>query len=264
MTAEVSRLSITAIKGFGIREVAEIDLRHHGAVGNREYFVIDEEHKLLSLTRTPCFVSLWSLVTGDGQLQVGRGEDVLCQERPALGDAVRAHFFQDRFVEGHLVLGPWDDLLSDAAGRQVHLVKSATPSGGYDVHPATVQSEASVAALGTEADGTTLDPRRFRALITCDGVGAFEEDTWLGRTARMGTSALTMGGPVRRCVAVQRHPADGSRGVNALRLIRDKRGVESSELGRGLNLGVYAQISSQGVVRVGDAVKIQPALAPNR
>ena len=263
MTAVVSRLAITTIKGFGIREVAEIDLRRGGAVGNREFFVVDNEHKLLSLTRTASFVPLWSLVTEDGQLQVGRGADVLLQERPALGDAVRSHFFQERFVDGHLVLGPWDELLSDVAGRQVHLVKAATPSGGYDVHPATVQSEASVAALGAEADGSSLDPRRFRALITCDGVDAFEEDTWLGRTARLGTCALTIGGPVRRCVAVQKHPVDGSPGVNTLRLIRGTRGVGNSELGRGLNLGVYAQISSEGVVRVGDPMTIGSAQVPD-
>lgn len=261
MTARVSRLSITAIKGFGIREVAEINLRTHGAIGNREFFVVDEEHRLLSLTRTASFVSLWSVVKGDGRLQVGRDSELLCEEQPALGGAVRSHFFQDRFVEGHLVLGPWDELLSDVAGRQVHMVKAATPSGGYDVHPATLQSEASVAALGREADGSSLDPRRFRALITLDGMDPFEEDTWFGRTAVLGACALTVGGPIRRCVAVQKHPVDGSSGVNALRLIRDTRGVGSSELGRGLNLGVYAQISTEGVVRVGDPVRIQPAEA---
>jgi uncharacterized protein YcbX len=239
--------------------VPEIDLRSHGAVGNREFFVVDEDHRLLSLTRTPAFVSHWSVVSEDGRLQVGRGADSLCQEVPALGNPVRSHFFADRFVEGHRVLGPWDELLSDVAGRRVHLVKAATPSGGFDVHPATLQSEASVAALGNEADGSNLDPRRFRALITCDGMDAFEEDTWSGRSALVGSSALIIGGSVRRCAAIQRHPADGSPGVNALRLIKDRRGVQTTELGQGLALGVYAQISCEGIVRVGDPVRPGPA-----
>jgi uncharacterized protein YcbX len=109
-----------------------------------------------------------------------------------------------------------------------------------------------VSALGNEADGGGLDPQRFRMLITCAGMEAFEEDTWSGRVVSMGTAALTIGGPVRRCVAIQRHPVDGSSEVNALRLIRDRRGVGSSELGRGLTLGVYARVASEGLVRVGD------------
>jgi len=257
MNVIVSRLSITAIKGFGIREVPEIDLRSHGAVGNREFFVVDEDHRLLSLTRTPAFVSYWAVVSDD-RLQVGRGADILLQDVPALGGPVRSHFFGQRFVEGHRVLGPWDELLSDVARRRVGLVKAATPAGGFDVHPATLQSEASVAALGTEADGSALDPRRFRALITCDGMDAFEEDTWSGLSALVGSCALIIGGSVRRCAAIQRHPADGSPGVDALRLIKDRRGVRSTELGHGLALGVYAQISTDGVVKVGDQLRLAP------
>jgi hypothetical protein len=135
MTAEVSRLSITAIKGFGIREVAEIDLRSHGVVGNREFFAVDEDHKLYSVTRTSSFMSHWSLFTEEGELQIGRDADTLHRGHIELGATVRSHFFGDRFVHGHLVLGPWDELLSDIAGRRLHLVKSATPSGGFRPPP---------------------------------------------------------------------------------------------------------------------------------
>ncbi len=255
MTAQVSRLSITAIKGFGIRDVTEIDLRTHGAVGNREFFVIDEDHKLFSVTRTASFMSHWSVVTAEGELQVGCGADTLHHGHVELGGTVRSHFFGDRFVDGHLVLGPWEELLSDVAGRRLRLVRSAMPSGGFDLHPATLQSEASVSALGSEADGRGLDPQRFRMLITCAGMEAFEEDTWSGRAVSVGTADLAIGGPVRRCVAIQRHPIDGSSGVNALRLIKDKRGIGSSELGRGLTLGVYAQVVSEGLVRIGDPLR---------
>jgi len=255
MPAQVSRLSLTAIKGFGIREVDKVELRHDGAVGNREFFTVDEHQKLYSVTRTSAFMSYWSLITPDSQLQIGRGADTLHQGHVELGAPVRSHFFGERFVDGRRVLGSWDEALSDLAGTRLRLVRSVTPSGGFDLHPATLQSEASVTALGSEADGSPLDPRRFRMLITCAGTEAFEEDTWSGRVASVGTAALTLGGPVRRCVAVQRHPADGSSEVNALRLIKDRRGLRSSELGRGLTLGVYAEVSREGVVRVGDQLR---------
>jgi uncharacterized protein YcbX len=255
MSAVVSRLSVTAIKGFGIREVDEVELRHAGAVGNREFFTVDEDLRLYSVTRTPDFLSYWSLITPDGQLQIGHGPDIVHQGRTAVGAPVTAHFFGERWTDGRLVVGDWDEVLSDIAGKRLRLVRSATPAGGFDVHPATLHSEASVAALGSEADGSSLDPRRFRMLITCAGTEAFEEDTWTGRVASVGTAALTFGGPVRRCVAVQRHPIDGSSEVNALRLIKDRRGIGSSELGRGLTLGVYAEVSGQGVVRVDDQLR---------
>jgi uncharacterized protein YcbX len=252
----VSRLSVTAIKGFGIREVTRIELRSHGAVGDREFFVVDEDHKLYSVTRTASFMSHWSVFTADGRLQIGSGADTLHHGHIELGAAVHSHFFGDRFVEGRLVLGSWDELLSDIAGRRLHLARAAVPSGGFDLHPATVQSEASVSALGSETDGATLDPRRFRMLITCTGTEAFEEDTWSGRVVSLGTAALTIGGPVRRCVAIQKSPVDGSSQVNTLRLIKNRRGVGSSELGRGLNLGVYARVTSAGTVRIGDPLDV--------
>jgi uncharacterized protein YcbX len=122
------------------------------------------------------------------------------------------------------------------------------------VEPVTLVGEASVAALGRELDGATLDERRFRLLLTVAGTTAFEEDTWAGREVAIGSSVLRMRGPVPRCAAVQLHPDDGARGVNTLRRINEVRGVQPYDGGRGLNLGVYAEVVRPGVVRRGDAV----------
>jgi uncharacterized protein YcbX len=264
VTVQVTRLAVTAIKGFGIREVDEIDLRRPGAVGNRDYFVVDEQLALHSAKQTAAFIPYWSLVDGEGRLQVGRRSEVLQHGEVELGAPVRSHFFADRYVEGRRVLGPWDGLLSEITGHRVHLVRALAPSGGFDVHPVTLQSEASVSALGSAPEGGRLDPRRFRMLITCDGAGPFEEDTWSGRAAQVGGATVMVGGPVPRCAAVQRDAEDGSSGVNALRLIRQRRGVGMSELGRGLNLGVYARVSSEGVVKIGDRLTVTPARDSDR
>lgn len=220
--------------------------------------MVDEQLALHSAKQTAAFIPYWSRADGDGRLQVGRRSEVLQDREVELGAPVRSHFFADRYVEGRRVLGPWDDLLSDLAGRRLHLIRALAPSGGYDVHPVTLQSEASVSALGSAADSRQLDPRRFRMLITCAGAEAFEEDTWSGRAAHVGEATVMVGGPVPRCAAVQRDAVDGSSGVNALRLIRQRRGVGMSELGRGLNLGVYARVSSEGVVKVGDRLTLTP------
>ena len=250
----VSRLGVTAIKGLGLREVGEIEVAADGVPGDRALFVVDDKDTLLSATRTPAFLAHWSRLDGE-VLTVGRGGDVVLSGAVERGPLVRAHFFGDRYVTGHLVPGPWSALLSDLAGRAVRLVRAADPIGGYDVHPFTLVSEASVRALGREGDGTPLDVRRFRMTVTVEGVAAFEEDTWRDRLLTIGQCVVRVGGPVKRCAAVQRHPEGGEVATNALRMIKDVRGVSTSELGRGLVLGVYGEVEEPGLVRVGDPVR---------
>jgi uncharacterized protein YcbX len=116
----------------------------------------------------------------------------------------------------------------------------------------TVLAEASVAALGPESDGAPLDQRRFRLLITCDGLDAFAEEAWEGAELTVGSAVLRMGGPVPRCAAVQRHPDDPGKKLNTLRRLHDVRGSQPSELGRTLNLGAYAEVLRPGTVSLGD------------
>jgi uncharacterized protein YcbX len=113
-----------------------------------------------------------------------------------------------------------------------------------------------VAELGHEADGSPLDVRRFRMTVTVDGVAPFAEDGWQGRSLTLGDATLRVGGPVKRCAAVQQDPDGAETKVNALRLINDRRGTGPSELGSGLLLGVYAHVLRPGAVRVGDRANL--------
>ncbi|MCW2811646.1 MAG: domain containing protein, partial [Friedmanniella sp.] len=146
--------------------------------------------------------------------------------------------------------------LSDLAAEPVRLVRTVEPSSGYDVHPVTLLSEASVAALGREADGSPVDRRRFRLLLTCDGLAPFAEDAWTGRDLAIGSALLRVGGPVPRCAAVQRHPDHDDRPLDTLRRIARLRGPQPSESGRTLNLGVYASVLRPGTVTVGDQLLV--------
>ena len=255
MDATVARLALTAVKGFGLSHPGRLRLERGGVPGNRELFVVDADDELFSVTRNRCFLPYWSTY-GDGVLAIGRDDETLLSGELTLGAPVRSRFFGDKYVEGSVVAGPWAELLSDLGGRDLRLVKTSAPAGGYDVHPVTLASQASVAALGAETDGTTLDGRRFRMLITVEGVAAFEEDGWRGSRLSVGSCALDVGGPVSRCAAVQRHPDDDRRDLNALRLINEVRGTGPSEFGTTLNLGVYAEVLEPGWVHVGDRLRL--------
>lgn len=249
----VTQLSTTAIKGFRLHHPTSIVLTAGGAVGDRDFLLVDETNRAFSVTRTGVFLPYWSHLDPDTQvLTVGR-EDRVCLESPVVrGEPVHAHLFGDRYVDGHRVVGPWDAFFTDLAGVPLRLVRTSAPSGGFDLHPVTLLSEASVAALGQEADGASLDPRVFRLLIRCGGLEPFAEDGWSGAEVSVGSAVLRMGGPVPRCASVQRHPDRPDEKLTTLRRLNAVRGAQPSELGQTLNLGVYAEVLQPGVVTLGD------------
>lgn len=255
MGARIGAISVTAVKGFGMRDVPSVTLTEAGATGDRDYFVVDEDDRLLSATRTPAFLDHWSVGRGPGGLTIGSGDTVLASGAAEGDEPVRAHFFGKHVVSGHRVEGAWDELVSDLARRPARLVRAA-PGAGHDVHPVSVYGETSARALGHEADGSPLDPRRFRLLFGVTGTDAFAEDTWAGRTVTVGTSALVVVGPVKRCAAVQHDPRARTSGVDTLRLIKEQRGVMPGPGGPGLNFGVYAGVAVPGVVSVGDGLLV--------
>jgi uncharacterized protein YcbX len=249
----VTQLSTSAIKGFRLHQPTSVTLTAGGAVGDRDFLLIDETGRSYSVTRTGAFLPYWSRLDADTEvLSVGRGDRTSLEGPVHRGSPVRAHLFGDRHVDGHHVEGPWDAFFSDVAGVPLRLVQTSAPSGGFDVHPVTLLSEASVAALVDATGGAPLDPRVFRLLIRCDGLEPFAEEGWAGAEVSVGSAVLRMGGPVPRCAAVQRHPDQPDLKLDTLRRLNAVRGRQPSELGRTLNLGVYAEVLRPGVVSVGN------------
>jgi uncharacterized protein YcbX len=171
-----------------------------------------------------------------------------------LGDEVFTKFFSQT-VHGHLVEGPWSAALSVCLHRTLRLVEAADRGTAVDRGargPASLISRASLARLA-EAGGTdALDPRRFRMLIEIDGVGAHEEDGWVGSTVRIGEAAVAFGGHVGRCLITSRDPDTGVVDLRTLDMLGDYR----SDLDRTepLPFGIYGRVLEPGTVRVDDDV----------
>jgi uncharacterized protein YcbX len=253
----VEEIGTTAIKGFGLCHPDSVRIETTGAVGDRDFFLVDDTDRLWSVTGHGELLGHWSRFDPEsGVLTVGSGEQVLLEEEVGKGQSVHAHLWGSRYQDAHEVPGPWSELVSDLAGAPLRLVRATTPSGAVDVEPVTMVARASAAALGDEVDGSPVDPRRFRMLLTLADTAAFTEDTWAGHELEVGEVLLKVGGEVPRCAAVQRRPGDGARGVNVLRQIAQVRGRRESSDGRTLNLGVYATVLRPGTVSVGDAVAV--------
>ncbi len=95
--------------------------------------------------------------------------------------------------------------------------------------------------------GRDVDPLRFRANCYVDGVPAWSERGWIGRTIRIGDVAVTADAHIRRCNATQVDPTTATRDLDTVRLLRSHYGH--------MELGVYAHVVQAGSLSVGAAVE---------
>lgn len=95
--------------------------------------------------------------------------------------------------------------------------------------------------------GRSLDPRRFRANLYIDGIPAWAELGWMGKTIGLGPAEAKAFKRTRRCDATNVDPVSGVRdtAIPAL-LLR--------ELGHA-DFGIYAMVETAGRIGIGDAVR---------
>jgi len=255
----VSLLSTTPVKGLQLHHPEELRLDRTGAVGDRDFFLVDDRHRLVSITRCGGFVG-WSASFDPGSaaltFQSASGDSVtgeVHRARPLVVD-----FSGSRGVPAHFAPGPWDELMSGLAGQPVQLVRASSPGDGSDEHPVTLMSEESVGELARHASLDHVDPRRFRMTVQFRGVPPHTEDSWKRQHVQIGDCVLRVGGPVPRCAAITRDPDTGQVDQRLLHVIGAYRGRQPNEFGDGLNFGVYAEAVTPGTVRVGDQIRFVP------
>jgi uncharacterized protein YcbX len=253
----VTTLLTTPVKGFTMNSVEQIQLDSNGALGDRDFFVVDAEDRLFSITRTGVFASYQaSFDPPTSLLRITSPTGQTLEGEALPGDPVTIDFWESRDVAGHVVAGRWSDWLSEIARRPVRLVRTGEPGAGFDETAVTVLSAESVAELGRSTGTQDIDIRRFRMLINVAGVMPYEEEAWSSRTLSIGSTVLQMHGPVPRCNATTRDPDSGKRDLQTLRLIDQARGMQPNDFGEGLNLGAYATIVEPGVITVGDVLEL--------
>ncbi len=254
--ATVAWLSIAPVKGLALVQRDEILLERHGVTENRRFYLIDENGRKLNQKDCGAIVRIrpdydeaaqtLALTFPDGSVVEGRVE---------LGEAVAADFYGSREVTGHLVRGPWSDTISAEVGRPLRLVQTDELGDGVDRGGRgafTLLSTGSLEALGEALGGNGVDPRRFRMLIGIDGVGAHEEDAWIGRRVRIGEAVVVPRGNVGRCAVTTQNPETGVPDLDTLRaLARYRRdGTER------LPFGVHGEVAEPGRIRLGDPVEV--------
>jgi uncharacterized protein len=259
--ASVSALSTTPIKGTRLHRVRAIELGLGGAAGDRQFYVIDADGRMLNgkqLGELQTVVAEFSCARdGKGEkgvliLRFGGADRV--ESEVELGDVVTTRFFsqprQDR-----LVRGPFSEALSQHVGRPVRLVwtPSAVDRGAGGA--ASLISRGSLERLAAEADlGGPIDARRFRMLIEADGLAAHEEDEWVGRRVRVGDAVIRWRGHVGRCLITSRDPETGAVDLPTLDMLAAyRRDLPTTEP---LPFGIYGEVVAGGRVAIGDPIML--------
>lgn len=112
----------------------------------------------------------------------------------------------------------------------------------------TLHSRESLASAGTALGDSNLSELRFRHNIVIDGVPAWEEQAWTGRTLRVGDVEFATVVPKVRCLATHANPQTGERDLQVMQTL------VKTFAQREPTFGVGMLSESGGEIRVGDTV----------
>ena len=263
MAGSVVRISIAPVKALGLVHPEEVELTHAGVVGDRRFWLVDENGLLVNGKKHPELMRVrpeWDEATRRLALRFPDGAVVEGEVEP--GEPFAAELYRTPHPS-RTVPGPWQQALCDYAGKPVTLLWSeggaqdrGVDHGGW----ASLVSRGSIEHLRAQIGAADpVDGRRFRMLFEIDGVEAHEEDGWLGRRVAIGDAAIVPVGDVGRCVVTTCDPDTGVSDLDTLKTLADYRPDGVTEP---LPFGVYCDVAVPGRVRVGDPVGLVPDAVP--
>jgi uncharacterized protein YcbX len=152
-----------------------------------------------------------------GRLEISLGGEVLANE--ALDEAGRARLTN---AVQRYTLGLPDNPLHDHPERvPLELIGDGVKPRYQDSEKGevTLHSRASLADVGVALGDPQVDELRFRSNIAIEGVGAWEEQAWIGRTLRIGGVEFDVTRPKTRCLATHANPRTGERDLDVMQTL---------------------------------------------
>jgi uncharacterized protein YcbX len=255
----VARICIAPVKSLHVVNPDEIELTHAGVVGDRRFWLVDSNRRLVNGKGRPELMRVrpeWDEASRRLALAFPDGSVVEGEAEP--GEPFVAELYGTPHPS-RLVPGSWQEALSEFAGEPLTLLWSeggaqdrGNDRGGW----ASLVSRGSLDQLGAEAGAKEqVDGRRFRMLFEIDGVEPHEEDSWLGKRVAIGEAVIAPLGDVGRCVVTTCDPDTGVSDLDTLKLLA---GYRREGVVEPLPFGVYCDVAVPGRVRVADAVRPVP------
>ena len=247
---EVTALGLVPVKGMRFVPAESLELTAEGARGDRAFFPVDAgTGKLLQTSRNPRLLGV--VPRWDGEtLALTFPDGTTVEDAVVPGDLHTIHNYEGREIRGRLVDNAATAALSAHLGRKVRLMTREPGQLGADDFAVTLMGTPTLGALGEHLGEEALDGRRFRMNVTVDGTAPWEEHGWGGRELAVGEAVLRGVDPVVRCVVTMRDPDTGKGDVPVLRGLAELRGK------RDVTFGLWCEVVTPGVVRVGDEVRV--------
>jgi len=255
VSLRVAWISYCPVKGLAVRQLDECELTHAGIVGDREFFLVDENDRLVNSKGLGVLQKIVPRYDREADsLTLAFPDGTTLSHGVSLDGSVSARFWSET-VEVRVVDGPWSEAISDFAGRDLRLVRASEPAPDRRRSgAASLLGAGSLHAIARALGVVEVDERRFRMNFGIDGLGEHEEDEWLGRHVQLGEAVVVPKGNVGRCAVTTQNPDTGAPDIDTLKaLAAYRRDVETTEP---LPFGVYAAVAHPGRVRLGDAVKL--------
>ena len=256
MAGRVTRISIAPVKALHLVHPEEIELTRAGVVGDRRFWLLDADGRLANGKRFPQLMQIqpeWDEAAQRLTFELPGGARIDGVVEP--GEPVETTLYGVPHPSRR-VGGPWEDAISELAGEPITLLWSeggAVDRGADRGGWASIITRSSIERLGAEASADAPDGRQFRMLLEIDGVGANEEDEWIGDLVRVGEALLAPLGDIGRCVTTTRNPDTGEFAFPTLDTLAAYRREGVAEP---LPLGIYCDVVEPGRVRVGDSVAV--------
>lgn len=281
MQARVTELWRYPVKSMLGERLEEAEITKHGVTGDRSFALIDvETGKICSAKRYDLWGKLFQfraalLRPGLANITFPDGS-VHPTDEPGLSDKIsdilgRRVTMSSTAPEGGVYEEVWDEskgtqMYGPATGEQhageavIDVVSSiASPGDFFDAAPIHFVTTNTIDEFRSREPDTTFDVRRFRPnlLIDVPGDDGFVENDW--KSIRVGDVEIRTLMPVPRCVMTTLPQYDLPKDSNVLRSAAKHNMLDTKVIGTLPCAGIYAMVASEGTVRVGDTVEIEPA-----
>ena len=231
----------------------EVSVGPTGIAEDRRFHLIDGGGRLLTQRQRPQLALVSAYYDADADvLTITFPDERAFSGNVQLDEPVRTPIW-GRLVPGNVVSGEWNSALSDLCRGPVRVVKTDDVGLSFDEYPISVLSQASLEMLEQLAGGIVgFEARRFRPNFLLEGCSPHEEDSWLGGVVAVGPDLkLRMVAPDPRCAITTVDPDTGKRDFDVPRLLLTYRPAV-----RAPYFGVYGTVEVQGVVSIGDEVRL--------
>ena len=115
----------------------------------------------------------------------------------------------------------------------------------------TLHARSTLADVAHALNDPALDEARFRSNVAIEGVSAWEEQQWIGRTVRIGEVQFEVTKPKTRCLATHANPRTGERDLAVMQTLMQAFGQEQPTFAVALMTR-----GRGGEIRVGDEVRV--------